>query len=512
VLDENVLNSAKLTGRIRSGPADLLRTEILDNQFRYELQWLLPSYVAIDKVLILEYYRMGTLNALQASALARVLDAVDPSSLEHLRAQSMSDICFALELYVAQNLSVAVPRWHVDRSRNDTQACAQLMFGREEIGAVVEQLLEFGLAARELAERTVDIIMPGYTHFQSAQIITVGFYFATLSEQVIRAVSRLAATYEGSELCPLGSGAMAGQQLPWDRQRMARLLGFKAPAPLALSAVASRSWLAESLAELSLVGVVLSRFCTDLLMWSSGSFGFFGLPDEFCGVSSAMPQKKNYPVLERIRGQSGHLAAFYLDVVLGQRNTPFSNLVEVSKEAGAHSHLAFDTAQGMLRLFTAVLRNLTINKGTITDACRRDFFGGFTLANILTLAENVPWRLSQVVSGSYIAQSIDNGAKPQDIDAELLRATAAAYGLQLQEPTKALRKAFAVEAAAEILKSDGSANPTSVRSVLEAQAADYASLREQWRERRQAQQVRREKLDRELDCVMAADSQSRKRL
>ncbi|MEK8104314.1 lyase family protein [Micromonospora sp. M12] len=173
--------------------------------------------------------------------------------------------------------------------------------------------------------------MPGYTHFQAAQVSTPGFYLAAVSEEVLHTLRRLLSTYDGIDACPLGSGAMTGQELAWDRDRLARSLGFRRVQPIALTSVASRRWVLEVTGDLGVLGVTLSRFGTDLLTWGSGEYGFIDLPDELSGISSAMPQKKNFPVLERIRGRTAHLTAYHLDAVLGQRNTPYTNLVEVSR-------------------------------------------------------------------------------------------------------------------------------------------------------------------------------------
>nr|WP_205862707.1 lyase family protein [Planosporangium thailandense] len=469
-----------LTGRITGGPAAVLHDEVLAPQFQYELTHLLPRYVAIEKVLVVEYLRLGVLDEDDARSVGALLHAIGPELLAADRATNMSDIAFALERHVEEHLPRSVPRWHVDRSRNDLQACAQLMFGRAQLLDLAGRLRDFGRTARQLAGATRELPMPGYTHFQAAQVITPGFYLAAVSEQVQHTLRRLLATYDGIDACPLGAGAMSGQHLPWDRERMARLLGFPRSQPVALTAVASRGWVVELTAELSMLGVALSRFATDLLTWGGSEHGFIDLPDELSGISSAMPQKKNFPVLERIRGRTAHLTAYHLDAVLGQRNTPYANLVEVSKEAGANLLAACDTLRSVLRLFTAVLTGLTFRADRMRAACEREFLGGFTLATALTLNEGVPWRRAQVMAGRYVVAAVAAGLDPTRPDAALLGRIAAECDHPLDDPAAALAEVFDVDGALRGMRSAGSAHPDAVAAVLAEQEREDDRLNAQW--------------------------------
>lgn len=475
--------SNRLSGRVNSAPAELLHDEILRPQFEYEAANLLGWYVAIEKVLLVEYVRLGLVKAPDARTVAGILDSVTRADLVARPDANMSDFAFALERHVEERLPAPVPAWHVDRSRNDLQSCAQLMFGRDQLGYVAGDLLALGQAAHQLAGETAELPMPGFTHLQAAQVITPGFYLAAVVEQVLHTASRLLATYDGVDLCPLGAGAMSGQELDWDRDRMASLLGFRAPRPHALVAVASREWALEITAELSVLGVGISRFATDLMAWGSSQYGFIELPDSHAGMSAAMPQKKNYPLLERIRGRSAHLSTFHLDVALTQRGTPFANMVEVSKEASAHLLTAMNTARSTLRLFTEVLAHLRFRPDRMRAACAVEHLGGFTLANRLTLAEGVPWRQAQIIAGRYVLAT--QGKPPADTDPAALAAIAAEAGHDLAAPAQALAGAFDVDAGLREKRSAGSTNPDSVRELLSTQQTQLTEAAKEWARRRQ---------------------------
>ncbi|MFI9644785.1 argininosuccinate lyase [Streptomyces sp. NPDC052040] len=473
-----------LTGRIAAGPDALLRAEVLEPQLRFEIDALLPWYVQLEKVLLLEYRRLGLLDGAQVGAIADVLDRVTPEAIAREAEESMSDIAFTLERHVTRRLTSVPPAWHVDRSRNDLQATAQLMQGRARLLDCAEELITFGRAAHRLAGRSAGLVMPGYTHMQPAQVISPGFYFAALSEQVLHTLERLESVYRTAAASPMGAGAMAGQELPWDRARMASLLGFADVRTHALRAVAQRDWALEACAEFSLLGVALSRFVTDLMTWGSAGYGFIDLPDHWSGISSAMPQKKNYPVLERIRGRTAHLGAACTAIAMGQRSTPYSNSVEISKEAGAGVPAAFDALGSVLRLFGAVLENLQFREDRMREACESEYLGGFTLANLLTLRAGVPWRTAQIVAGRYIVLAVERGLPPAEPDGALLDTVLAAEGHMTENAADLLTEAMSVPGGLMAKRSDGSAHPDAVRALLADQDTEFDALEERWCGRR----------------------------
>ncbi|MFE7369177.1 argininosuccinate lyase [Streptomyces anulatus] len=470
------MTDRELSGRIDPTPSALLHEEVLRPQFQYEVRALLPGYVAVEKALLAEYLRLGVLDGTQARAHGAALHSIDAQTLVADPDENLSDIAFAIERHVTRLVKSPAPSWHVDRSRNDLQATAQLIAAKNRITDAVVELLRFTQSVRTVAGRTAELPMPGFTHHQAAQVITPGFYLAALGEQVLHHTRRLTTTHDLLDACPLGSGAMAGQELPWDRERLARLLGFARPQPSALVAVASRSWALETTAELSLLGTSLSRFATDLLTWGGSGYEFIDLPADLSGISSAMPQKKNFPVLERIRGRTAHLAGYHIDMLLGQRNTPFSNLVEVSKEAGHHLVDAFSVLHSVLRLFRAVVDRLEFRADRMRAACDTDYLGGFALANALTLTADVPWRTAQVLAGRYVLGARERGLPPTTPDPDLLVSVLADAGFAVNDPAGLLTDSFDSDRALRRMTSSGSTQPDAVAAALAAQDVERERL------------------------------------
>ena len=237
----------RLTGRIGADPARLLHEDVLEPQFLHEIEHLLPAYLAIETVFASEYCRMGLITAAEATAIGRALREIEPSMLIADPSMNMSDIAFAIERQIAERVGVPVARWHIDRSRNDLQASAQLMFGRELLFEIARQLRAFGNEVRQAAGRLTDVPMPGYTHLQPAQVITPGFYLAALSDQVTHAPGPVAADLRRHESLPARGRRDGRSGTPLGPGGMARLLGFAdVRERWRWPAVASRAWVRRS--------------------------------------------------------------------------------------------------------------------------------------------------------------------------------------------------------------------------------------------------------------------------
>jgi argininosuccinate lyase len=481
------------TGRIRQAPASLLERTVLNSRFDWEVQHLLRHYLWIEMVHTGEYVRMGVLNPELGERIRHAVAGLSAEDVAAERDATMSDTLFAMERALYARIPPQATAWHVDRSRNDVQACAQLMFGRERLLAVAEALREVAGAAVRAADRHTGSVMPGHTQHQWAQAITFGFYLAALAEAATTAAESLHALFDGINLSPLGAGALAGLELPWDRSRMAAALGFHASQPHALTSVASRGWVLRCAAELSVLGTTVSRFLTDLLWWSGSGCRFIDLPDDLAGVSSAMPHKRNFPVLERIRGMSGHLVGLSFDLMIGQRNTGYTNLVEVSKESTRFLADLFDTGETMLALLRRVVDELRFHPDRARRAVRAAPLAAATVANHLTLDNGVPARTAQVIVGSWIAAGAEEDPAPDALSLSGLAAACEQHGHRLDLDEGRLRELLDAENGVRRKRTSGSTRARDVHDLLgqtrerleavDRAAADQArALRVAWRD------------------------------
>jgi argininosuccinate lyase len=447
----------------------MLEETVLGRRFEWEIRHLLRHYFWIELAHVGEYQRMGVMDLAACTLVREVVLDLTEDEVAARRATAMSDPLFALEQAVHARLAGSLPpAWHVDRSRNDVQACAQLMLGREQVLTAAAGIRSLGHAACAAAARDREAIMPGYTQHQTAQAITFGFYLAALAEAVTSAAESIQALYDSLDLCPLGAGALAGLELPWDRNRLAAALGFTGPQPHALTAVASRTWVLRTAAELSVLGITLSRFLTDLITWTGASCRFLDLPDELAGISSAMPHKRNFPVLERARGMTGHLTGLSMDLLVGQRNTPYTNLVEVSKENSRFLADLFDVCEAMLRLFTQVVTELRFRPERAQAAVFTEPMAASSVANHLTLALGLPARTAQMAVGQWIARAAKDGGDPapERLTSAGLTAAAAAMGFAVDVDGAMLGQLLDGEASIYRKSTSGSTRPDQVSLLL----------------------------------------------
>lgn len=465
-----------LTGRIDGSPRAVLDEQILRPQFAHEAARLLPHYIAAERALVDEYHRMGVLSETDCADLHAALVALGAAGISPDAAANFSDVAFAIETGVNSRLGRTVAGWHVDRSRNDLQATAQRMYARERIDAISASVAGLAAVTLDRAQEYFTDPLPGQTHLQAAQVISPAFFLSALAEELLDTLDTLAAARDLVDRCPLGAGAMAGGDLPWDRRKLATALGFARPARHALGAVASRHWVLALTAALSNFGVTLSRFTTDLMGWGSGPVGYLWLPDDLAGISSAMPQKRNYPVLERIRGRTAHLTACYLDAALGQRNTTYTNLVEVSKEASALLPTALDAAGSVLALATTVISSFRLDTERAAADAGAEFLGAFSLANRLTLDHGIGWREAQVISGRYVVAALEQGVAPGRAGVTLLSdaLTGAGHPLPHRILESLLDNAFDPVAALAAKVTEGGTSPVRVLELIQLIRRDLA--------------------------------------
>jgi argininosuccinate lyase len=208
------------------------------------------------------------------------------------------------------------------------------------------------------------------------------------------------------------------------------------------------------------------------------------LPDDLVGISSAMPQKRNLPILERIRGKTAHVSAAYVDILLGQRSTPYTNLVEVSKEAGAGLLPMISTTRSILRLLATVFEHLQFREDRMRTACEGEYLGGFALANLLTLRGGIPYRTAQVIAGRFIANMIRREDDLRESGAALLRHICSDHGYEITLSDEVVVDTFDVDRNLHEKRTAGSTSPKAVQEVLCSQEEERMAVWERWNDRR----------------------------
>jgi argininosuccinate lyase len=309
-----------------------------------------------------------------------------------------------IEARLTERIGAAGKKLHTGRSRNDQVATDIRLWLRDAIDALDAELVRLceGLLAQ--AEANADTIMPGFTHLQTAQPVTLGHHFLAWFEMLLRDRSRLQDCRKRLNASPLGAAALAGTTFPINRARTAALLGFDRVAENSLDAVSDRDFALEFSAWASITMVHLSRFSEELILWASAQFGFVDLPDRFCTGSSIMPQKKNPDVPELVRGKSGRVVGHLTALLLLMKGQPLA----YNKDNQEDKEPLFDTVDTLsdcLRAFADMIPALVPRQEALRKAAISGFATATDLADYLVRA-GLPFRDAHEVVGRAVAHAV----------------------------------------------------------------------------------------------------------
>jgi argininosuccinate lyase len=334
--------------------------------------------------------------------------------------QEHEDIHSFVEAHLIERIGDAGKRLHTGRSRNDQVALDMKLYTRHEIvemDELVKHLLEILL---RIMKEHKDTIMPGFTHLQKAQPITLAHHMGAYFEMFRRDRSRLTDTLERMNYCPLGSGALAGTTYPLDRDLTARLLDFKGPTLNSMDSVSDRDYLIEFLNDMSLIMMHLSRFCEEIITWNTNEYQFVDIDDSYSTGSSIMPQKKNPDIAELVRGKTGRVYGALMSLLTTMKSLPLA----YNKDMQEDKELVFDaidTTKGCIVLFSGMLDTMTFR----TDKMRASAEGGFTNATDAAdylVGHGVPFRDAHGIIGQLVLYCIDKNISLGEMSLEEYKA------------------------------------------------------------------------------------------
>ena len=328
--------------------------------------------------------------------------------------QGQEDIHSFVENELVKRIGDAGKRLHTARSRNDQVATDFRLYARSSAEEVVRLLAELISALVGLAEKNVRHIMPGYTHLRKAQPINCAQYFNAYAEMFLRDAARFSDTLGRIDVMPLGSGALAGTSYPIDREITRELLGFKEISQNSLDAVSDRDFVAEYIFCCSTVMAHLSRFCEDLIVYSTDEFGFIEISDQYSTGSSIMPQKKNPDIPELIRGKTGRVYGDLTAILTVIKGIPLS----YNKDLQEDKEPLFDAEETVLNclgIFTELLQNISFDTRGMRFAAAGGFSTATDVADYLVM-KGMPFRDAHAVTGQIVRHCIENGKSLDKLD------------------------------------------------------------------------------------------------
>jgi len=362
--------------------------------------------------------RVGVITPGEAGAIVRGLEEV-LADIEAGRVEfsvGAEDIHMNVEQLLTAKVGEVGKKLHTARSRNDQVALDVRMYIRDEIDQLMELLRGLQAALMDLAEKHLDTIMSGYTHLQRAQPVTFAHHLLAYCQMFHRDGERLADCRRRANVLPLGSGALAGTTFPLDREYVAEQLSFAAVSENSLDAVSDRDFAVEFAAAASLIMVHLSRFCEEIVLWSSAEFAFIELDDAFSTGSSMMPQKKNPDVAELIRGKSGRVFGDLQALLTMLKGLPLAYNKDMQEDKEALFD-AVDTVKKCLLVFRPMLETLRVRQDNMSEAARGGFTNATDLADYLA-RRGVPFREAHAVVGKAVIYCLEKGCALEQLTLE----------------------------------------------------------------------------------------------
>ena len=349
--------------------------------------------------------------------LTGILEDVDDGTLAIDETQE--DIHSFVEATLIDRIGDAGKKLHTGRSRNDQVALDMRLYTRArvaEIDGLLKKLLE---AILDTMENNLDTYMPGFTHLQKAQPITLAHHYGAYFEMFKRDRQRLADIYKRMNYCPLGAGALAGTTYPLDREYTARLLRFEGPTLNSIDSVADRDYLIEFLSALSMVMMHLSRFSEEIIIWNSNEYQFVELDDAYSTGSSIMPQKKNPDIAELVRGKTGRVYGALMALLTTMKGLPLA----YNKDMQEDKEMAFDamdTAADCITLFTGMIKTMKFCKDRMAKSAMNGFTNATDAADYL-VGKGVPFRDAHGIIGRLVLYCIEKDTSIDALSLEELR-------------------------------------------------------------------------------------------
>ena len=369
------------------------------------------------------------------------------------------DIHSFIEANLIARIGEAGKRLHTGRSRNDQVALDMKLYCRDEIQETDVLLKDLLAVLLQIMEEHIDTYMPGFTHLQKAQPITLAHHLGAYFEMFCRDRSRLRDIYERMNYCPLGAGALAGTTYPLDRDYTAELLGFYGPTWNSMDSVADRDYVIELLSALSTIAMHLSRFSEEIIIWNTNEYRFVEIDDAYSTGSSIMPQKKNPDIAELVRGKTGRVYGALVSILTTMKGLPLA----YNKDMQEDKELTFDaidTVKGCLALFTGMVKTMTFNKEAMAASARNGFTNATDAADYL-VNHGVAFRDAHGIVGQLVLFCINKGIALDDMLLEEFQAISPVFEADIY-------KAISMKTCVEKRMTFGAPGQEMMRKVLDA--------------------------------------------
>jgi argininosuccinate lyase len=426
-------------------------------------QKLLEAVIKINQAHVTMLIEQKIIDSQDGAKLLQALAELDPKKELD---QKLEDVHLAVEEEVNKKVGLDVGgNLHIAKSRNDQVATAIRMTLRTDILALMNLIVKLQNSLIELAEKHTETLVPSYTHLHPAQPVTFAHILVSYVDALQRSLKRLEETIPRVNMCPMGAGAIATTSFPINRSRTAELLGFDKVHENSVDAVGSRDFLLETLADLTLLAIDISRMAEDLIVWSSPDFGIIDLPESFAFTSSIMPQKKNPDILEVVRARMSQILGNFVASATTLKALPSGYNLDL-QELTPKLWESIETVSASLGMLSELAKNLNVNKNVFSKQVL-NYSTTTELANLLVRKYGVPFRISHKIVGAVVKTLLDKKLALSDLTPELLNKTAKdSAGITLVAKPADIKNSIDPKKFVESHKAMGGPAPAEVKRML----------------------------------------------
>ncbi|MBQ9885408.1 MAG: argininosuccinate lyase [Lachnospiraceae bacterium] len=389
-------------------------------------------------------------------ALKGILADIDSGKLAFDGTQE--DIHSFVEANLIERIGDTGKKLHTGRSRNDQVALDMKLYIRDEIKEMDALLKELLTTILHIMEENIMTYMPGFTHLQKAQPLTLAHHFGAYFEMFKRDRGRLSDIYDRMNYCPLGSGALAGTTYPIDRAYTAQLLDFYGPTLNSMDSVSDRDYLIEFLSAMATIMMHLSRFSEEIIIWNTNEYQFVELDDSYSTGSSIMPQKKNPDIAELVRGKTGRVYGALMSMLTTMKGLPLAYNKDMQEDKEM-TFDAIDTTKGCISLFNGMIKNMRFNKDNMEKSAKNGFTNATDAADYL-VNHGVPFRDSHGIVGQLVLYCIEKNISLDDMTLEEYKAISPVFEEDIYD-------AISLKTCVEKRTTIGAPGPDAMKKVIE---------------------------------------------
>ncbi|WP_406625940.1 argininosuccinate lyase [Acidovorax sp. SDU_ACID1] len=408
-------------GRINSEAKAPELVEHVMRSFLQDMGDYFHVHLSIHKAHTVMLVEQALVTADEGAQILRALRELEDGGKKGLQLHPDTDLYMQMEAFIRSRAPEAGGKMHMGRSRNDLYACGARIMTRNKLLPVCADAIGLQRAVLEKAREHVQTVMPGYTHLQHAEPVTLGHFLVAFHDVLERDVRRVQAAFCSANQNALGASALAGSSFTLDRVRTAELLGFDGVVENSYDAVAARDYLVEAVAALAVMASSITRVVDSLIIWSTSEFGMIDMPDSYGYTSSIMPQKRNPGYfLESVRSKSARITGELTSAMCTLKGTTFAQSRDTSFEITIPAFRAFAEAVAILNVMKGVVTRMIVNRDAMQANCASEFSGATEIANLLVKERGLDFRSAYLVVANTVRIASEQGMRPKDVRASLM--------------------------------------------------------------------------------------------